>query len=198
MNVASLLSGWTLDLFRITLRDGFGIRDRPADSVVNSGYRLYLLLGQQSCCLSAVYFPLMLCIMQQACSMTCIAADSTNLVSSLHHQAAATLQFHAVRSAGCGILLANDRQASMNAACMMQHSSTTEYGDMTGMLHAGIHMLLHMHCAAAAAAAAAVAAPCIVHVHVQQTNSCRASRECKVTLEPDEAKLNVFCRLLCR
>lgn len=45
MNVASLLSGWALDLFRITLRDGFGIRDRPADSVLNSGYRLYLVLG---------------------------------------------------------------------------------------------------------------------------------------------------------
>ena len=45
MNVASLLSGWTLDLFRITLRDGLGIKGRPADSVLNSGYRLYLLLG---------------------------------------------------------------------------------------------------------------------------------------------------------
>lgn len=45
MNVASLLSGWTLDLFRITLRDGFGIKGRPADSVLNSGYRLYLVLG---------------------------------------------------------------------------------------------------------------------------------------------------------
>ena len=46
MNVASLLSGWALDLFRITLRDGFGIRDQPADSVLNSGYRLYLVLGK--------------------------------------------------------------------------------------------------------------------------------------------------------
>lgn len=46
MNVASLLSGWTLDLFRITLRDGFGISGRPADSILNSGYRLYLVLGQ--------------------------------------------------------------------------------------------------------------------------------------------------------
>lgn len=45
MNVASLLSGWTLDLFRITLRDGFGIKGQPADSVLNSGYRLYLVLG---------------------------------------------------------------------------------------------------------------------------------------------------------
>lgn len=45
MNVASLLSGWTLDLFRITVRDGLGIKGRPADSVLNSGYRLYLLLG---------------------------------------------------------------------------------------------------------------------------------------------------------
>lgn len=45
MNVASLLSGWTLDLFRITLRDGFGISGRPADSILNSGYRLYLVLG---------------------------------------------------------------------------------------------------------------------------------------------------------
>lgn len=46
MNVASLLSGWSLDLFRITLRDGFGITGRSADSVLNSGYRLYLVLGQ--------------------------------------------------------------------------------------------------------------------------------------------------------
>ncbi|DBA82751.1 hypothetical protein WJX77_005919 [Trebouxia sp. C0004] len=45
MNVASLLSGWTLDLFRITLRDGFAIKRQPADSVLNSGYRLYLVLG---------------------------------------------------------------------------------------------------------------------------------------------------------
>ncbi|DBB09683.1 hypothetical protein WJX82_003832 [Trebouxia sp. C0006] len=45
MNVASLLSGWTLDLFRITLRDGFGVKGQPADSVLNSGYRLYLVLG---------------------------------------------------------------------------------------------------------------------------------------------------------
>lgn len=45
MNVASLLSGWTLDLFRITLRDGFAIKGQPADSVLNSGYRLYLVLG---------------------------------------------------------------------------------------------------------------------------------------------------------
>ncbi|KAL0037389.1 hypothetical protein WJX79_005661 [Trebouxia sp. C0005] len=45
MNVASLLSGWTLDLFRITLRDGFAIQGQPADSVLNSGYRLYLVLG---------------------------------------------------------------------------------------------------------------------------------------------------------
>lgn len=45
MNVASLLSGWTLDLFRITFRQGFNIRSRSADSVLNSGYRLYLLLG---------------------------------------------------------------------------------------------------------------------------------------------------------
>lgn len=45
MNVASLLSGWTLDLFRITLRDGFGVSGRPADSILNSGYRLYLVLG---------------------------------------------------------------------------------------------------------------------------------------------------------
>ena len=51
MNVASLLSGWTLDLFRITLRDGFGISGRPADSILNSGYRLYLVLGQ---CLMAL------------------------------------------------------------------------------------------------------------------------------------------------
>lgn len=51
MNVASLLSGWTLDLFRITLRDGFGISGRPADSLLNSGYRLYLVLGQ---CLMAL------------------------------------------------------------------------------------------------------------------------------------------------
>ena len=51
MNVASLLSGWTLDLFRITLRDGFGIQDRPANSVLNSGYRLYLLLGEHQWCL---------------------------------------------------------------------------------------------------------------------------------------------------
>ena len=48
MNVASLLSGWTLDLFRITLRDGFGISSRPADSLLNSGYRLYLVLGPSS------------------------------------------------------------------------------------------------------------------------------------------------------
>ncbi len=46
MNVASLLSGWTLDLFRITLRDGFGISGRPADGILNSGYRLYLVLGK--------------------------------------------------------------------------------------------------------------------------------------------------------
>ena len=46
MNIASLLSGWTLDLFRITLRDGFGISGRPADSILNSGYRLYLVIGQ--------------------------------------------------------------------------------------------------------------------------------------------------------
>lgn len=46
MNIASLLSGWTLDLFRITLRDGFGISGRPADSILNSGYRLYLVLGE--------------------------------------------------------------------------------------------------------------------------------------------------------
>ncbi len=45
MNVASLLSGWALDLFRITLRDGFRIKGQPADSVLNSGYRLYLVLG---------------------------------------------------------------------------------------------------------------------------------------------------------
>ena len=54
MNVASLLSGWTLDLFRITLRDGFGIKGRAADSVLNSGYRLYLVLGERTCCLAPV------------------------------------------------------------------------------------------------------------------------------------------------
>lgn len=45
MNVASLLSGWTLDLFRITFREGFHIQSQSSNSVLNSGYRLYLLLG---------------------------------------------------------------------------------------------------------------------------------------------------------